>query len=256
VLDPVTAFAWPILAASVVGSPHCAGMCGAFAYLAAPGPHPPRAAAPLYHGARLAGYLVLGVLAGALGASLDRLGALAGVGRAAAIVAGVVMILWGLAAVLRALGVRVPGLPSLPVTSGPWAAVLRRAQAIGPLRRAALLGALSAMLPCGWLWVFVASAASTGSPLLGAAQMAVFWLGTLPAFAALGLLAQGAAGALRRYLPAVTGVVLIVFGGYTVLHRGAGRHRGHMHGPAPTAPAGQLPGPAPMMPAAPGEHHH
>jgi sulfite exporter TauE/SafE len=167
-----------------------------------------------------------------------------------------VMILWGLISVLGALGVRVAMLPRLPVASGPWAALLRRAQAIGPLRRAALLGALSAMLPCGWLWVFVASAASTGSPLLGAAQMAVFWLGTLPAFAALGLLAQGAAGALRRYLPAVTGVVLIVFGGYTVLHRGAGRHRGHMQGPAPTAPAGQLPGPAPMMPAAPGEHHH
>jgi uncharacterized protein len=255
VLDPVTAFAWPILAASVVGSPHCAGMCGAFAYLAAPGPHPPRAAAPLYHGGRLAGYAALGAAAGALGASLDRLGALAGVGRAAAIGAGVVMILWGLAAVLSTFGVRVP-LPRLPATSGPGAAVLRRAQAIGPLGRAALLGALSALLPCGWLWVFVASASATGSPVLGAAQMAVFWLGTLPAFAALGLLAQGAAGALRRHLPAVTGVVLIVFGGYTVLHRGAGRHMRHMQNSAPTAPAGQLPGPAPAMPAAPGEHHH
>ena len=119
-----------------------------------------------------------------------------------------------------------------------------RAQAIGPLRRAALLGALSAMLPCGWLWVFVASAAATGSPLTGAAQMAVFWLGTLPAFAALGLLAQGAAGALRRHLPVVTGTVLIVFGAFTLLKRGSGSHAMHMRGPAPAAPA------------MPSEHHH
>jgi len=238
----VTAFAWPILAASLLGSPHCAAMCGAFAYLAAPGPHPPRAAAALYHGARLAGYAVLGALAGALGASLDRVGAFAGVGRVGAIVAGTVMVLWGLTTVLRALGVRVPLIPRLSVASGPWTAVLRRAQSVGPLRRAALLGALSAMLPCGWLWVFVASAAATGSPLTGAGQMAVFWLGTLPAFAALGLLAQRAAGALRRYLPVATGTVLIIFGAFTLLKRGSSAHAGH--GPAPAAPAAQ------------GEHNH
>jgi hypothetical protein len=238
----MTALAWPILAASLLGSPHCAAMCGAFAYLAAPGPHPPRAAAALYHGARLAGYAVLGALAGALGASLDRLGAFAGVGRVGAIVAGTVMILWGLTSVFRALGMRMPRPLRLPVASGPWAAVLRRAQAVGPLRRAALLGALSAMLPCGWLWVFVASAAATGSPLTGAAQMSVFWLGTLPAFAALGLLAQGAAGALRRFLPAVTGTVLIIFGAITILHRGSARHAGH--------------GPVPAVPAAQGAHQH
>jgi uncharacterized protein len=243
-LDSVTAFAWPILAASLIGSPHCAGMCGPFAYLAAPGPHPPRGAAALYHGARLVGYAVLGVLAGALGASLDRLGAFAGVRRVGAIVAGTVMVLWGLTTVLRALGVRVPVLPRLDVATGPWTGVLRRAQSIGPLPRAALLGALSALLPCGWLWVFVAAAAATGSPLLGAAQMAVFWLGTLPAFAALGLLAQGAAGALRRYLPVATGTVLIVFGAFTLLKRGSGSHAMHMRGSAPTAPA------------MPGGHHH
>jgi len=232
---------WPILAASLLGSPHCAGMCGAFAYLAAPGPHPRRGAAALYHGARLAGYAVLGALAGAFGASLDRLGALAGVGRVGAIVAGAVMLFWGLTTVLRALGVRVPRPPRLPVAAGAWAAVLRRAQAVGPLRRAAFLGALSAMLPCGWLWVFVASAAATGSPLIGAAQMSVFWLGTLPAFAALGLLAQGAAGALRRYLPVATGIVLIIFGAFTLLKRGSSPHAGH--------------GSAPAMPAAHGVHH-
>lgn len=238
----MTALVWPILTASLLGSPHCAGMCGGFAYLAAPGPQPPRGAATLYHGARLAGYAALGALAGALGASLDRLGAFAGVGRLAAIVAGTVMLLWGLATVLRSLGVRVPRPLHLPVTGGPWAAVLRRAQAVGPLRRAALLGALTALLPCGWLYVFVAAAGASGSPLAGAAQMSVFWLGTLPAFAALGLLAQGAAGALRRYLPAVTGTVLLILGAITILHRGSSGHAGH--------------GPVPAVPAAHGTHQH
>jgi len=238
----VTSLVWPILTASLLGSPHCAAMCGGFAYLAAPGPHPPRGAATLYHGARLVGYAALGALSGALGASLDRLGTLAGVGRAAAIVAGTVMLFWGLATVLRTLGVRVPRPLQLPIASGPWAAVLRRAQAVGPLQRAALLGALSAILPCGWLWVFVAAAAAAGSPLIGAAQMSVFWLGTLPAFAALGLLAQRASGALRRHLPAVTGAALVVLGVITLLGRGASPHVGH--------------GPAPAVPAAHGVHHH
>jgi len=238
----VTALVWPILAASLLGSPHCAGMCGAFAYLAAPGPQPPRGAAALYHGARLAGYAVLGALAGALGASLDRLGALAGVGRVAAILAGTVMLLWGLTTVLRALGVRVPRPLRLPVATGAWAAVLRRAQAVGPLRRAALLGALTALLPCGWLYVFVAAAAATGSALAGAAQMSVFWAGTLPAFAALGLLAQRASGALRRHLPAVTGAALVILGVITLLGRGPSPHAGH--------------GPAPAVPAAHGAHHN
>ncbi|MBE7450024.1 MAG: sulfite exporter TauE/SafE family protein [Kofleriaceae bacterium] len=45
----------------------------------------------------------------------------------------------------------------------------------GARARAALLGLLSAALPCGWLWAFVVVAAGTGSPVGGALVMTAFW---------------------------------------------------------------------------------
>src|SRR5512138_1101046 len=87
-----------IFLASLAGSPHCAAMCGPFLAFAAAGTDAgTRRWTTLggYHGGRLASYVLLGAVAGALGAGVERIGMLAGVGRLAAIVAGVVMVAWG-----------------------------------------------------------------------------------------------------------------------------------------------------------------
>jgi sulfite exporter TauE/SafE len=220
----VSVLVWSVLAASLVGSPHCAGMCGGFAWLAAPGPAPRLRPTILYHGARLAGYVVLGAVAGLLGAGLDRIGAFVGLGRVAAVVAGAVMLAWGASTVLVATGVRLPRVLRVP-SGGPWSAALARVKGWPGDARAAALGLFTALLPCGWLWVFVAMAAATGGPLAGAALMLVFWAGTLPAFALLGVIMQRAAGPLRRHLPLVTGAALIVVGAVTMLGRGLGAHQ-------------------------------
>jgi len=219
----VNALVWSVLAASLVGSPHCAGMCGGFAWLAAPGSAPRLRPTVWYHGARLAGYATLGALAGLLGAGLDRLGALAGLGRVAAVLAGSVMLIWGISTVLLAAGVRLPRLLRIP-SGGPWSALLVRVKDWPGDARAAALGLFTALLPCGWLYVFVAMAAATGGSLTGAGLMLVFWAGTLPAFALLGVLMQRAAGPLRRHLPLVTGAALIVVGAVTMLGRGLNPH--------------------------------
>ena len=213
---------WPVLAASLVGSPHCAGMCGGFAWLAAPGQGPRMRPLIGYHGARLAGYAALGALAGLLGEAVNRLGALAGLGRLGAVLAGATMLAWGVTAVLRAAGVRVPGL-RVPA-GGPWSALLGRVRSWPGDARAMALGLFTALLPCGWLYVFVAMAAAAGGPLAGAALMLVFWAGTLPAFALLGMLMQRAAGPLRRHLPLVTGAALIIVGAATMFGRGPSLH--------------------------------
>jgi len=218
----VNILVWSVLAASLVGSPHCAGMCGGFAWLAAPGPAARLRSTALYHGARLAGYATIGAIAGLLGSGLDRIGALAGLGRLAALVAGAVMMLWGAAAVARALGVHLPR--RLRLSGGPWSALLGHVRHWPGDARAAALGLFTALLPCGWLYVFVAMAASTGGPLPGAGLMTVFWAGTLPAFALLGALVQRSAGPLRRHLPLVTGAALIVVGAATMLGRGLHAH--------------------------------
>ena len=63
---------------------------------------------------RLLSYVTLGAIAGAAGAGLDQLGAVAGLTRPAAIVAGALLIVWGLASLLATFGVRLPALAVPP----------------------------------------------------------------------------------------------------------------------------------------------
>jgi sulfite exporter TauE/SafE len=205
-----------ILAASLAGSPHCAGMCGAFAWMAAPGASPRRAVA-VYHLSRLAGYLMLGAVAGALGDVAGRFGALAGIGRAAAMVAGACMVAGGAAGLLGASGLRLPG-HGRPA-GGFMLAAAMRVRAANALTRAAVIGAATAMLPCGLLYTFVAVAAASGHAWSGAVMMLVFWTGSIPAFAFLATAARRATGPLGRRLPLVTASALIIVGVLTMFGR-------------------------------------
>jgi hypothetical protein len=85
--------------------------------------------------------------------------------------------------------------------------------------RAALIGALTTLLPCGWLYAFAATAAGTARPLSGAGVMAVFWLGTLPMMATLGLGARRMLGPLAARLPVATSILLLIAGLATVAGR-------------------------------------
>ena len=110
----MTPLALAVLGASLLGSLHCAGMCGGFVAFCSAGDaarRRPGLAVHVVHGAgRLVAYVVLGVAAGALGAALDVAGALAGIHRAAAVLAGALVVVWGSAALLAALGVRLPSI--------------------------------------------------------------------------------------------------------------------------------------------------
>jgi len=227
----------PVLVASLLGSPHCAGMCGGFVcfYTGQAGTGRRWPAHLAYNGGRLLSYLCLGALAGGLGAGIDRLGAAAGLTRAAAIAAGLLMIGWGTLTLLAARGVRVPALP------GRWIGrisqvIADRLRGRPPVARALLLGLFTTLLPCGWLYAFVAAAAGTGSVPSAMAVMGAFWLGTVPVMAGLGLATQQAFGPMRRHLPVLTAAALVVIGILTVtgrLHRVAGMPA------APKAPAHQ-----------------
>ena len=224
-----------VLAASLLGSPHCAGMCGGFVCLYAGGGDRRGAAGhAAYHLGRLASYVALGVAAGALGARLDAAGRMAGASRAAAVVAGALMVAWGLARVGAAYGVRVPRL-------GPPAGMQRRLGAEEravrgrpAVVRAATLGLVTSLLPCGWLWAFALTAAGTGRATTGALVMATFWAGTLPALLTLGVAAQRAAGPLRARLPVVSATVLVVLGLLSMAGRMRAPDVAHAH-PAPVA---------------------
>ncbi len=217
------ALAVSVFVAGLLGSVHCAAMCGSFACLASGGDASPARSAwrstAAYNGGRLLSYVLLGTLAGAAGAGLDRAGAVVGLARPATIVAGGLLVAWGTATLLAALGVRVPVLAVPPGLAARVARSVRAVQARPPALRGVAVGALTAALPCGWLYAFVATSAAAGSAAGGALVMAAFWTGTLPMMAALGLGAQRLLGPARRRLPALTAAVLVVLGLLTVAGR-------------------------------------
>jgi len=219
----MTALALSVFVAALLGSVHCAAMCGSFACLASGG-DASRGGGPLrstaaYNLGRLLSYMTLGAIAGAAGAGLDRLGAVAGLARPAAIVAGVLLILWGLASLLATFGIRLPALAVPPALASRIAGGVRAVQDRPPVVRGLALGVLTAALPCGWLYAFVATSAAAGSAVNGALVMAAFWSGTVPMMAAIGLGAQRLLGPARKHLPAFTAVVLVVLGSLTVAGR-------------------------------------
>lgn len=209
----MTALALTVLAASLVGSLHCAGMCGGFvAFYTGAGGRRQGLGHAAYNIGRLAAYATLGALAGALGAALDLASAPAGIQRGAAVLAGALIALWGTRTLLETAGVRMARLEPPAALRG---AVARGVAAVAvepPVTRALVIGLLTGLLPCGWLYAFIVTAAGTGDPLRGAGLMAVFWLGTLPVMAGLGVAVQALAGSLRRWVPAVCAVAMIVVG--------------------------------------------
>ncbi|MEO7735023.1 MAG: sulfite exporter TauE/SafE family protein [Kofleriaceae bacterium] len=210
----MTALWATLLVSSLVGSVHCVAMCGPLVGLHG-GVGSLRLA--LVHAlGRLTTYAVLGAAAGLVGRAVDLAGHLAAVQHVAAIVAGVVILGWGVRAIAIARGwLRADGRGGGALFQR-GLVQLRTRRAV---RRAWLVGVLTGLLPCGWLWAFVVSAAGTASPWLGAATMAVFWLGTVPAMT--GVLALGGPmiAVVRRKLPVISACILIALGLVTLATR-------------------------------------
>ncbi|MCG3172615.1 MAG: hypothetical protein GMKNLPBB_00769 [Myxococcota bacterium] len=211
-----------VLVSSLVGSLHCAGMCGGFSALGAAhdgvrGPLIPSAA---YHAGRLVTYLLLGGLAGALGSAIDLTGRLAGMTHMAAMLSGVMVIALGTKGLLSAAGLRTTEWTPRWKRMGVWLFRLHRSFAGKPaVVRSLMLGLSSTLLPCGWLYAYAAAAAGTSDPLMGVAVMGVFWVGTVPALAGMGLLAAIASSRFRRRLPVLMPLLLITAGLVTIFWR-------------------------------------
>ena len=218
---------WGVLVASLLGSVHCAAMCGAFACMAGgPARHPDArearggpaftpsrlSTAFAYNVGRLTSYVSLGLLAGLFGGRLDRAGARIGLTHFAAVIAGLLMVAWALGTIAAQVGVRVP------VTLAPeWArrtlgSILVAARDRSQLQRSFLIGLVTTLLPCGWLYTFVVVAAGTGSALVGANVMFVFWMGTLPMLVAIAATSARVLAPVARRLPIATATIVLVLG--------------------------------------------
>lgn len=172
-------FLWTAFALGLVGSLHCAGMCGPLA-LAVPVTGRTRISFALsrviYNSGRIATYGAIGLVFGALGETL----VLAGLHRWVSIGAGALILLVLLASWLA------------PVGTPMWRLVALVKRTFGNLLQQRsypslfALGAVNGLLPCGLVYVAAGGAVATTGALAGIAYMAAFGLGTLPVMLGLG----------------------------------------------------------------------
>ena len=178
-----------VFVASLLGSVHCAAMCGGLAGFCAGADNRPKTASLSYHLGRAISYMSLGAIFGGLGSGLDSAAQGFGFAPLASILVGAVLIIWG---GISLLGNSTPkfiyNLTS--ITSKGLGSVLQTAKRKNypAIALGSITGLLTIFLPCAWLYAFVLLAAASGSALNGALLMFAFWLGSVPALV---LLASG-----------------------------------------------------------------
>jgi sulfite exporter TauE/SafE len=177
----------------LVGSFHCAGMCGPLA-LAIPAGSTTKSGFVLgrltYNFGRLLTYCLLGFVFGLVGRTF----LLAGIQRWTSISLGVVLLVGLVSSRKLALWSPVTGLVARLKSS--MSGLLRRRS----LAALVLLGMLNGLLPCGLVYVACAGATATGGLLAGAQYMILFGLGTFPMMLGIGLSGRLVPLALRLQL--------------------------------------------------------
>jgi sulfite exporter TauE/SafE len=201
---------WTAFLLGLLGSLHCAGMCGPLA-LAVPVTGHIAASYTLgrlvYNLGRLATYCALGLVFGLVGETL----LLAGVQRWVSIALGVVL-LAGLVA-SRKLALALPVMALVSRLKSAMSGLLHTRSLGAP----AVLGALTGLLPCGLVYVACAGATATGGLWKGVEYMAAFGLGTVPMMLAIGLSGKLLRASVRRRLVVLVPVSVFVLAALLIL---------------------------------------
>jgi uncharacterized protein len=171
---------WTAFILGLVGSLHCAGMCGPLA-LALPMAGNTAGAFLMgrlaYNAGRIVTYCALGVVFGLVGRTL----LLAGVQRWVSIGLGATLLVGLFTS--RQLALWRPVTALVEALKSRMGALLRRRSFFS----LAMLGLLNGLLPCGLVYVAGAGATNTSGMLAGAQYMAAFGVGTVPMMLAISL---------------------------------------------------------------------
>ncbi|PHS39551.1 MAG: beta-carotene 15,15'-monooxygenase [Sulfurovum sp.] len=211
---------WTIATIALLGSlGHCIGMCGGIviAYSSAKIDNKwsnfmQGFAHLVYSFGRITTYVMLGAIFGAIGGVVQFNGYATA---ALTIIAGLFMILAGLSLLgkLKFLSKLEHSFSQTKWYQDVFRQVLRSKS----LYSFYILGLLNGLLPCGLVYFFAVTAASTGSPLWGALVMFIFGLSTIPALFSLGFFTQLLnQGALRKNMMNLAAGIVILFGIYTI----------------------------------------
>ena len=193
------------LALGAAGSLHCVAMCGPLVSVMAPAFGRRWSAVLWYNAGRLFSYVLIGVVAGLVGATAHA----AGAGRGLSIAAGALMVLTALGQLTRPQ--RLLGAWWTQRLSGVMAR-LGHVRASRPRVTAAVAGSLNGALPCGLVYTAALAAATARDPLNGAAVMVMFGLGTVPMMFAVWLSTASVPMAVRVRLRALAPVAVAIVG--------------------------------------------
>jgi sulfite exporter TauE/SafE len=201
-----------ILAGGLLGSSHCAGMCGGFALALGSnrrGLLRNLARQVVYSLGRVFTYATAGAAASYGGWRLaGELRLLVNVQAVLCVAAGVLLIVQGLAGagVLR----RLPTLfrSRTCLGAGLFGSLLRETR----LPSVFLGGVVNGLLPCGLVYAYLALAASSGGLMAGGLTMALFGLGTMPMLALVGCGGQLLGVAARRHVFRVAAWCVVLTG--------------------------------------------
>jgi len=198
---------------------HCIGMCGGIVVAYSTIKIDPKSskvsqsvAHLLYSFGRVLTYMVLGAVFGALGGVITFSNMANGV---LLLVAGFFMILAGLSLMgkIKFLTVIEHSFSGSSFYKNAFKRVLNSKSNLSFF----LLGMLNGLLPCGFVYFFAITAASTASPFYGALVMLIFGLSTIPAMFGLGFLTSlTSATSFRNMMMSLSSVAVILYGSYTI----------------------------------------
>ncbi|WP_299196851.1 sulfite exporter TauE/SafE family protein [uncultured Amphritea sp.] len=218
--EPLSAFTALLL--GLLGSAHCLGMCGGISSAVAMGIDRKNQRPVLlllgFNVGRIASYTLAGALLGSIGWLIRS----PEVSLFLRSLAGVILIFMGLyvAQIWKALAYLEKQGNRL------WRHIQPLSRKLLPVHnpmQALALGALWGWLPCGLVYSTLIWSATASDWKTSALLMACFGLGTVPAMLATGLLASQVQALLKnRSAQTVAGLLIILFGLYTIPWRGLG----------------------------------
>ncbi len=211
-----------IFIASLLGSTHCAGMCGCFVVLYSHNNKNKFISHALYNFGRLVTYLFLGFIAALAGKIIDTKILF---GNSAALIVGIILVISG---TIQLLGLK--NILSNKIAGKASEAAQKLARPLLKLHtdiKPFIIGFVTTFLPCGWLYTFVSLSLAAADPFKGLIIMFTFWLGTLPVMLSVGFFIRLLGKGLGRILPRLSAVLVILAGIFSIYSSSGHAHHSH-----------------------------
>lgn len=202
---------------SLLGSWHCVGMCGGLVVAAVRD----TVSAIAYHIGRLISYAALGAVAGLIGKTFY-ITALPFSKVFANTVIGIAFIILGIVLLKSKSQLHISTPFTKPLEKVVSGLMRRQQQSTKTTRRiiAGLIGLLTPALPCGWLYIFLGSAALSHTMITGALVMTALWVGTLPYLILSPYILNKLMKPLQQRFPYTVGYMIIGIGILSLIFRG------------------------------------